>query len=320
MANILEVKDLNLVFHMGKKSVRAVTDVEFNVQEGETFGLVGESGCGKSTTCKAILGLNSENAEVTKGEIIFENENLLKFSEKKMVAYRGKKIGMIFQEPMTALNPVLKIRKQMYEAFDRKMSKSEKNDKAVELMKLVGIPTPEKRLDSYIHQYSGGMRQRAMIAIALAAQPRLLIADEPTTALDVTIQSQIIRLLNKLKKDLNMSIILITHDLGVVSQMCNHVGVMYAGYIVEIADKKSLFEHPSHPYTRGLLASLPQENDTRERLESITGTPPNPANLPEGCPFSDRCKYADEHCKKELPDWTEISPDHRVRCFKSYIK
>ena len=320
MANILEVKDLNLFFHMGKKSVRAVTGVEFNVQEGETFGLVGESGCGKSTTCKAILGLNSENAEVTKGEIIFENENLLKFSEKKMVTYRGKKIGMIFQEPMTALNPVLKIRKQMYEAFDRKMSKVEKNDKAVELMKLVGIPTPEKRLDSYIHQYSGGMRQRAMIAIALAAQPRLLIADEPTTALDVTIQNQIIRLLNKLKKDLNMSIILITHDLGVVSQMCNHVGVMYAGYIVEIADKKSLFEHPSHPYTRGLLASLPQENDTRERLESIPGTPPNPANLPEGCPFSDRCKYADEHCKKELPDWTEISPDHKVRCFKSYIK
>lgn len=224
---------------------------------------------------------------------------------------------MIFQEPMTALNPVLRIRSQMYEAFEgEKLSKEEKRRRAIELLKLVGIPSPETRLDEYPHQFSGGMRQRAMIAIALGARPKLLLADEPTTALDVTIQDQIMKLLNQLKQELGMSIILVTHDLGVIAQMCDRVAVMYAGQIVEMTDTVTLFSRPRHPYTYGLMGSLPNEETAGTTLEAIKGSPPNLAHLPEGCPFSPRCKYACDLCRRERPALTEVEPGHLARCHR----
>ena len=232
-----------------------------------------------------------------------------------MRSVRGKEIGMIFQEPMTALNPVLKIKEQIYESFDgMKMTKAEKYARAIELLKLVGIPTPEVRIEEYAHQFSGGMRQRAMIAIALAAKPKLLLADEPTTALDVTIQDQIIKLINGIKRELGMSVILVTHDLGVVSQMCDRVAVMYAGYIMELADTVTLFSTPRHPYTYGLISSLPSGKARRDRLEPIPGAPPDLGNLPPGCPFAPRCHFVGELCARELPEMREIAPGHFSRC------
>ena len=291
--------------------------VSFQVFQGETFGLVGESGCGKSQTLRSILGLLKQPGRITGGEIRYKGADIAKMSQRELQKIRGKEISMIFQEPMTALNPVLRIRSQLYEAFEgEKLSKEEKRRRAIELLKLVGIPSPETRLDEYPHQFSGGMRQRAMIAIALGARPKLLLADEPTTALDVTIQDQIMKLLNQLKQELGMSIILVTHDLGVIAQMCDRVAVMYAGQIVEMTDTVTLFSRPRHPYTYGLMGSLPNEETAGTTLEAIKGSPPNLAHLPEGCPFSPRCKYACDLCRRERPALTEVEPGHLARCHR----
>lgn len=315
MEKILEIKNLETSFFTKYEVVRAVQDVTFHINEGETFGLVGESGCGKSVLCRSILRLIREPGKITAGSIIYKDKNILEFSEKELISYRGNEIGMIFQEPMTALNPVLSIRDQIFEAFkDKSMSKKDKQDRAVELLKLVGIPSPEQRLKEYPHQFSGGMRQRAMIAIALATQPKILLADEPTTALDVTIQDQIIKLINKLKKELKMSVIVVTHDLGVVAEMCDRVAVMYAGKIMETADTVTLFSKPRHPYTIGLINSIPNNVSDDERLVPIEGNPPNLTNLPKGCPFYPRCTYAEDICKEEMPELLRVEENHSSRC------
>ena len=317
MEKLLEVRDLHVAFPSKRETVRAVDGVSFQVFQGETFGLVGESGCGKSQTLRSILGLLKQPGRITGGEIRYKGADIAKMSQRELQKIRGKEISMIFQEPMTALNPVLRIRSQMYEAFEgEKLSKEEKRRRAIELLKLVGIPSPETRLDEYPHQFSGGMRQRAMIAIALGARPKLLLADEPTTALDVTIQDQIMKLLNQLKQELGMSIILVTHDLGVIAQMCDRVAVMYAGQIVEMTDTVTLFSRPRHPYTYGLMGSLPNEETAGTTLEAIKGSPPNLAHLPEGCPFSPRCKYACDLCRRERPALTEVEPGHLARCHR----
>ena len=312
---LLDVKNLNVRFYSNGREMKAVNGVSFNIKKGETFGFVGESGCGKSTTSRAIIRLLAENAKIPSGEIIYKGQDILKLSNDKLRKIRGKEIGMIFQEPMTALNPVLTIKQQMYEQFiGTNMTKAQKEEKAVEMLRLVGIPSPEKRLKDYIHQFSGGMRQRAMIAITLAANPNLLIADEPTTALDVTIQDQIIKLINKIKDQLGMSVLLITHDLGVISQMCDRVAVMYAGYFVETADTLTLFSVPRHPYTKGLIDALPSTDKKDLSLKPIKGTAPSLADLPSGCPFAPRCPYKEDKCDAELPEMKEISPGHMVRC------
>ena len=314
---VLEVKDLVTTFRIGKKEYEVLRGVSFDIEENETLCMVGESGCGKSVTTLSIMDLLPNNGRVVSGSIKLNGQELTTLSPKERNALRGKQMGMIFQEPMTALNPVLRIRSQMYEAFEgEKLSKEEKRRRAIELLKLVGIPSPETRLDEYPHQFSGGMRQRAMIAIALGARPKLLLADEPTTALDVTIQDQIMKLLNQLKQELGMSIILVTHDLGVIAQMCDRVAVMYAGQIVEMTDTVTLFSRPRHPYTYGLMGSLPNEETAGTTLEAIKGSPPNLAHLPEGCPFSPRCKYACDLCRRERPALTEVEPGHLARCHR----
>ena len=312
---ILQMEHLRMHYVTKTEIVKAVEDVGFVVHSGETFGLVGESGCGKSATCRSILRLLPPVGKVLGGSIYYKGRDLLTLTESQMRAVRGKEIGMIFQEPMTALNPVLKIKEQMFEQFiGRDMSNREKTDRAVEMLRLVGIPSPERRLEEYIHQYSGGMRQRAMIAITLASNPSLLLADEPTTALDVTIQDQIIKLINGLKEKMGTSIILVTHDLGVISQMCDRVAVMYAGTIVEMTDTVTLFGKPRHPYTEGLIHSIPGDSARRGKLESISGMPPDLTNLPPGCPFLPRCKYAEGICARELPPLETAEPGHCVRC------
>ena len=313
--NILEVKNLSM-FYMTKSScVRAVNDVSFSIREGETFGLVGESGCGKSTAARTLIRLMPESGKIVGGSINYKGRDIVKMSEHEVRQIRGREIGMIFQDPMTSLNPVTKVSKQFYESLKREgLSKKEMRERAIELLRLVGIPSPESRLDNYVHELSGGMRQRVMIAIALASKPRLLLADEPTTALDVTIQDQIIALLNSLREKLGMSVLLVTHDLGVVNEMCDHVAVMYAGRIVEIADTRSLLHSPRHPYTTGLINSLPAEHDTRSRLEPIHGAPPNLALDIPGCPFAPRCPYATALCEQSLPAMVEAAPGHQVRC------
>ncbi len=326
---LLEVKDLKVQFQGKQETVYAVDGVSFSIQEGETFGLVGESGCGKSQTCRSILRLIKSPGKVVGGEIRYKDENILKLSEREMRRVRGREISVIFQEPMTSLNPVTKIRKQIYEVFDgMNLSPEEKERRAIELMSLVGIPDPKSRLDEYAHQYSGGMRQRVMIAIALGAKPKLLLADEPTTALDVTIQDQIMKLINKLKAELNMSVILVTHDLGVIAQMCDRVAVMYAGVIVELTDTVTLFSKPRHPYTYALMNSLPNQDKVGSELETIEGAPPNLAKLPKGCPFAPRCRYAQDICREQRPEIEEVAPGHFSRChfldktaeFKGIIK
>ena len=312
---LLEVKDLRTHFITGENTVKAVNGVSFSVRRGETFGLLGESGCGKSATCRSITRLINPPGKIIGGEILYEGTDLLKLPLDKLRRLRGREISMIFQEPMTALNPVLPIRTQIFESLDPQMSRAQKQARALELMHLVGIPSPEKRIDEYIHQFSGGMRQRAMIAIALASQPRLLLADEPTTALDVTIQDQIMKLIEGLKKRMNMSVILVTHDLGVVSQMCDRVAVMYAGHVMELCDTVTLFFHPRHPYTHGLFRSLPYGKGTRTRLEPIAGAPPSLESLPAGCPFEPRCDWAEECCRAGLPPLTEVAEGHFARCY-----
>lgn len=318
---ILEVKDLHTQFHTKAGVVKAVDGVSFDVKPGETLGIVGESGSGKSITAMSIMRLIPQPpGKIVKGEIYFEGEDLLKKSEKEMrKKIRGKDISMVFQDPMTSLNPVFTIRKQMLETIrtHEDLSKKQAEDRAVELLDLVGIPSPRDRLKNYPHEFSGGMRQRVMIAMALACNPKLLIADEPTTALDVTIQAQILELLNRLQKELGMSIIMITHDLGVVAEVCDRVMVMYGGKPVEFTEADELFDHPKHPYTWGLLNSIPQITNKKDRLEAIEGLPPDLRSLPEGCSFAPRCKHAMDQCltiDPALNDQNANGPEHFVRC------
>lgn len=314
MDDILMVKNLRTDFIDGSHRVYAVRNVSFQVAEGETFGLIGESGCGKSATCRSIIGLLKENGKITGGEIYYRGQELTKLRFKDMQKIRGHEIGMIFQEPMTTLNPVVKIGVQIKESLPDDMSRTDKEKRAIELLKMVGISDAVQRLEAYPHQLSGGMRQRVMIAIALAPSPRLLLADEPTTALDVTIQDQVMKLLMKLKQELKMSMILVTHDLGVAAQTCDHIAVMYAGEIVEIADVKTLFKRPRNPYTYGLMCSMPSTDKKSTRLMSIEGTPVNLKKIPEGCAFAPRCRYCEEMCLKKAPELTEIEPKHYTRC------
>ena len=295
--------------------MRAVNEVSFTVREGETFGLVGESGCGKSTAVRSLIRLLPEAGKIVSGTITYKGQDVTAMSEREVRRLRGREIGMIFQDPMTSLNPVTKVSKQFYESLKAEgLSRREMRERAIELLRLVDIPEPEQRLDNYVHEMSGGMRQRVMIAIALASRPKLLLADEPTTALDVTIQDQIIALLNSLRAKLGMSVLLVTHDLGVVNEMCDHVAVMYAGRIVETADTHGLLHDSRHPYTCGLINSLPAEHDTRTRLEPIHGAPPNLAQEIVGCPFAPRCPYATDVCRSVLPEMSEVAPGHQVRC------
>lgn len=317
MSELIEVKNLSTYFFTDKGVVKAVDDCSFVIKEGETLGIVGESGCGKSVTAMSILNLIEKPGRIVKGSIIFNGKELVGMENKKLRMIRGNEISMVFQEPMTSLNPVFKIGDQIIEALKlhRKMNRAEAHQKAVEMLALVGIPRPERVVDDYPHQLSGGMRQRAMIAMALACSPKLLIADEPTTALDVTIQAQILSLMNDLKEKTNTAIMLITHDLGVIAQMADNVLVMYSGKVVESAPAKELFENPKHPYTVGLLKSIPSLDEENERLHSIEGVVPSPFELPEGCYFAPRCNKAMDICKRKQPGISCISGDHIVSCF-----
>ena len=314
---LLELKDLHTFFRTKKGIVKAVNGVSYSVDEGKTLGVVGESGSGKSVSAMSVLQLLDGNGYIDSGEILFDGVDLTKCSKDEMYAIRGNDISVIFQEPMTALNPVFSVKRQLSEPFiiHRKMSKKEAAKAALKMLSDVKIPNPEVVLNQYPHQLSGGMRQRVMIAMALACNPKLLIADEPTTALDVTIQAQILKLMNDLKEKTGTSIMLITHDLGVVAQMADHVNVMYAGKVVETAPVFEIFKNPKHPYTKGLMASMPSLSTGGERLETIEGNVPNPINLPEGCYFADRCPNCMEKCKKAQPKDVKVASRHHVSCF-----
>jgi oligopeptide/dipeptide ABC transporter ATP-binding protein len=311
-----QVSDLRVYFHTDNGLVQAVDGVSFQIEAGETLGLVGESGCGKSVTAYSILKLLPvPPAQYAAGEINFRGENLLALDEKAMRRVRGNSISMIFQEPMSSLNPIMSIGAQITEAIreHRRASRRESRDIAIDMLRRVRIPSPETRFHEYPHQLSGGMKQRAMIAMALVCRPSLLIADEPTTALDVTIQAQILELLNELQRELNMSVMLITHDLGVVAETCDRVAVMYAGKIVESAPVASLFETPKHPYTHGLFRSLPTLTEKKKQLSVIPGAVPSPLDFPSGCRFRTRCSMVREICGQE-PVLREIAPDHFAAC------
>lgn len=318
MKNLLEVKNLKTYFYTEDGVVPAVDGVDFELKPGQTLGIVGESGCGKSVTSISILRLvPNPPGRIVEGEILFEGKDLVQATEREMQNIRGNDIAMIFQEPMTSLNPVFTIGKQIIEAImlHQKLDKKAARERCIEMLKLVGIPRAEQAIDEYPHQFSGGMRQRAMIAMALSCNPKLLIADEPTTALDVTIQAQIIELMKELKDKLNTAIILITHDLGVVAEMCEHVIVMYAGKVVEEADVMDLFTDPKHPYTVGLMRSKPSLDDNHERLEVIPGAVPNPLDMPEGCTFHPRCPHAMDICKEKAPHLIQNEKGRKVRCW-----
>ena len=316
-AKILQIKDLKTYFFTENGIVKAVDGVDFEVYQGETLGLVGESGCGKSVTAFSIVKLLDYPGKTVAGQVLFKGEDLLKKSEKQMRQIRGKEISMIFQEPMTSLNPVFTIGFQIAESLKvhYNMNKKKTREKAIQLLEKVGIPIPEQRIDEYPHQLSGGMRQRAMIAMALACDPVLLIADEPTTSLDVTIQAQILELMKSLLKQFNSSLIMITHDLGVIAEIADRIAVMYAGKIVEYTDTRSIFYNPFHPYTFGLLTSIPRLDMEIEKLDSIPGVVPDPLHFPEGCKFHPRCIYATEKCRKEEPVLKEVEDKHLVRCW-----
>ncbi|MGM1046537.1 MAG: ABC transporter ATP-binding protein [Bacillota bacterium] len=319
MEPILQVKDLNVSFRVRGGEVKAVRGMNFEVGKGETVAIVGESGSGKSVTAQTIMRLiPSPPSEIKKGEVIFQGQDLLKKSNKQMEAIRGKDIGMIFQDPMTSLNPTIKIGKQITEVLikHQNMSAGEAKKQAIEMLKLVGIKNAEERFSQYPHEFSGGMRQRAMIAIALACNPALLIADEPTTALDVTIQAQIMDVMKDMQDRLGTSIILITHDLGVVAGMCDRVIVMYAGEVVETGTKWEIFKNPKHPYTKGLLRSMPRLDQKKdEPLIPIIGTPPDLIKPPAGCAFCARCDEAMRICERISPGTTEFSDTHAARCW-----
>jgi peptide/nickel transport system ATP-binding protein/oligopeptide transport system ATP-binding protein len=317
MKELLKVKNLKTYFFTHEGTVKAVDEVSFSVNQGKTLGLVGESGCGKSVTALSIMRLiPNPPGKIVSGEIWFEGKNLLKLDEKEIRKIRGKKISMIFQEPMTSLDPVFTIGHEIVEAIQlhQGLNRDEAKKKAIEALKIVGIPDVEKRIDHYPHQLSGGMRQRVMIAMALSCNPTLLIADEPTTALDVTIQAQILRLINDLKDKFGASVMLITHNLGVIAEMCDYVAVMYAGHIVEYTNVDTLFHNPLHPYTRGLHKSIPRLDLEVERLDTIKGLVPNLLNLPSGCPFHPRCDFCFKRCVEEMPELIEIEDSHLVKC------
>jgi oligopeptide/dipeptide ABC transporter ATP-binding protein len=314
---VLDVKDLKCHFSTRKGLVKAVDGVNFQVKKGEILAIVGESGCGKSVTSQGIMRLiGGKKSERIEGEILFNGENLLEKTNEEMRKLRGNRISMIFQDPMTSLNPVYKVGSQIAEVAEIHEKKSKKSawSIAVNMLKKVGIPSPELRANDYPHQFSGGMRQRGVIAMSLTSNPDLLIADEPTTALDVTIQAQILDLMQELRDETGTAIVLITHDLGVVAEICDSVAVMYAGRIVEHAPVKELFASPKHPYTKGLLASLPKPG-VRERLKPIEGQPPNLYDLPSGCCFAARCPYVKPECRKEIPLLRHIKENHQVACW-----
>jgi len=315
---ILKIKNLSTHFKTDDGVVRALNGINLTIRNGETLGLVGESGSGKSVTALSVMRLiASPPGRIVEGGIMFDGKDLARLSESDMRYIRGDRISMIFQEPMTSLNPVIRIGVQVAESLQlhKKMSKAQAAKKAVEMLNTVGIPDAEKRALNYPHQMSGGMRQRVMIAMALSCKPELLIADEPTTALDVTIQAQIIYLMNKLKEESGTSILLITHDMGVIAEMCDNVAVMYAGQIVEYTDVNTLFEEQLHPYTEGLLAAIPVLGEVRESLAVIPGSVPNLINLPPGCKFAPRCPYVKDMCVQSVPTLVEVVPGHKVRCF-----
>lgn len=327
---LLEVKKLSTEFKTEQGNVQAVRDVSFSLNQGEVLGIVGESGSGKSQTMYSIIGLLAENGDVTKGSVIFDGQDISPSSFKNKKEYnafmqqiRGNTMGMIFQDPMTFLNPVLKIETQLIEPMMNhlKISHSEAKEKALELMRLVGIPSPEKRIQQYPFEFSGGMRQRIVIAIALACNPKLIIADEPTTALDVTIQAQVLELIDHLRAESDSAIIMITHDLGVVAKLCDRVAIMYGGKIVEIGTDKEIFYDCKHPYTKGLLSCIanPEDDDEKE-LTPIPGSPPDLLNPPKGCPFVDRCDQAMKVCKEYMPNVMSFSNTHQCACWLNHDK
>ena len=317
---ILDVKNLSTTFRTERGPLKAIDGINFQVYKGEILGIVGESGCGKSVTSQSVMRLYDEKYTASyKGEVLLEGTDLMKLPYKKMQEIRGKKISMVFQDALSSLNPVFTVGNQICEPLriHQKLSKKEAEEKAVEMLRLVGIPAPEKRIHQYPHELSVGMRQRVMIAIALACRPQLLIADEPTTALDVTIQAQIMDLIVKLNKQLDMGVMLITHDLGVVAETCSRVIVMYLGQIVEEATVADIFDNPKHPYTWGLIQSIPRlDGDRTKPLHTIKGTVPLLNQIPNGCRFAPRCPYATERCHKEMPQLQSISATQNVRCFK----
>jgi len=317
--SILEVRDLKTYFFTDDGVVEAVDGMSFTIKRGEVLGLVGESGCGKSVASLSIMRLIDKPGKIVGGEVIFKGENLLKKTEEEMRKIRGSEIAMIFQEPMTSLNPVFTIGNQIIEAIllHQDLSEEEAKKRTIELLNLVGIPEPERRFAQYPHELSGGMRQRAMIAMAISCNPDLLISDEATTALDVTIQAQILELMKDLQKKIGMAVLFITHDLALVAEMANNIAVTYTGKIVEYSDARSVFKNPKHPYTYGLLRSVPNllSEETKVELPAIEGMVPSPYRMPQGCHFNPRCPFATEICRKEMPELNELEPHHLVRCF-----
>ena len=317
-ANLLEIRDLTVGYHTDDAVIHAVNNISLTIKKGQTFGIVGETGAGKTTIAKSIMRvLPSMQARVASGEILLQGEDLMKLSEKSMRKIRGDKIAMIFQDPMTALNPIEKVGYQIAESIkqhNKHLSRTEIRERACEMLETVGIPAD--RYNEYPHQFSGGMKQRVVIAIALACNPELLLADEPTTALDVTIQAQVLDVMRELKDKFNTSFILITHDLGIVADFCDSVAVVYAGEIVETGTLEHIYRHPTHPYTLGLFGSLPSLDSTEKRLNPIKGLMPDPTNLPEGCRFYERCPDAKKECATTPPASYEISPGHFVRCLQ----
>ncbi|MGG1679599.1 ABC transporter ATP-binding protein [Neobacillus sp. NRS-1170] len=315
---LLEVKNLKTQFRTERGTVTAVDGVSFTVHAGETVGMVGESGCGKSVTAESILRLLDEKSTKYEGEIRYQGTNLLDYSIAEMQDIRGNDISMIFQDPMSSLNPVYTVGNQIVEAIllHQNVSKKEAYVRAIEMLRLTGIPSPEKRIHEYPHELSGGMRQRVMIAMALSCQPRLLIADEPTTALDVTTQSQILDLINELKENFNMGTIMITHDLGVVAEVCTRVVIMYLGQVIEEADVESLFTSPYHPYTKGLLKSIPKlTGDRSNKLPIIEGKVPTLHQIPKGCRFAPRCEFASTQCREQMPELIQTESSRKIRCW-----
>ncbi|HVB65316.1 MAG TPA: ABC transporter ATP-binding protein [Nitrolancea sp.] len=319
MEPLLDVKNLRTQFFTQDGVVKAVDDVSFHIMPGETLGVVGESGCGKSITAMSIMRLiPSPPGKIVSGQILFDGEDVMKMSDEEVRSIRGNKIAMIFQDPMTSLNPVLTINRQISESLELHlgMSKSQSRARSIELLKMVGIPNADERVDQYPHQFSGGMRQRVMIAMALSCNPSLLIADEPTTALDVTIQAQILDLMRNLQQEHNTALMMITHDLGVVAGMTDRIQVMYAGHVVEAATTEELFANPRHPYTVGLLNSIPRlDAAAKAKLNPIRGLPPDLIDLPDMCPFLPRCDYAREKCEQQNPPLLEVNDVHRSACW-----